>query len=91
MPQALPATLRGAQLRGPRGSRGIGDNGCEYMTGGIVTVLGTTGVNFAAGMTGGFAYVLDECGNFAKRTNPELVELLDVADPPSIRSTCAAS
>ncbi len=50
------------------------------MTGGIVTVLGTTGVNFAAGMTGGFAYVLDECGNFAKRTNPELVELLDVAD-----------
>jgi glutamate synthase (NADPH/NADH) large chain len=59
---------------------GIGDNGCEYMTGGIVTVLGTTGVNFAAGMTGGFAYVLDECGNFAKRTNPELVELLDVAD-----------
>ncbi|MGL5179589.1 MAG: glutamate synthase-related protein, partial [Aeromonas veronii] len=59
---------------------GIGDNGCEYMTGGIVTVLGQTGVNFAAGMTGGFAYVLDECGNFAKRTNPELVELLDVAD-----------
>ena len=58
---------------------GIGDNGCEYMTGGIVTILGTTGVNFAAGMTGGFAYVLDECGNFAKRTNPELVELLDVA------------
>lgn len=59
---------------------GIGDNGCEYMTGGIVTVLGQTGVNFAAGMTGGFAYVLDECGNFTKRTNPELVELLDVAD-----------
>ena len=59
---------------------GIGDNGCEYMTGGIVTVLGKTGVNFAAGMTGGFAYVLDECGNFAKRTNPELVELLEVAD-----------
>ena len=50
------------------------------MTGGIVTVLGKTGVNFAAGMTGGFAYVLDECGNFAKRTNPELVELLEVAD-----------
>ena len=59
---------------------GIGDNGCEYMTGGIVTVLGETGVNFAAGMTGGFAYVLDECGSFAKRTNPELVELLEVAD-----------
>ncbi|MDO2946800.1 glutamate synthase large subunit [Aeromonas simiae] len=59
---------------------GIGDNGCEYMTGGIVTVLGDTGVNFAAGMTGGFAYVLDESGSFAKRTNPELVELLEVAD-----------
>ena len=43
-------------------------------------MLGKTGVNFAAGMTGGFAYVLDECGNFAKRTNPELVELLEVAD-----------
>ena len=39
---------------------GIGDNGCEYMTGGIVTILGETGVNFGAGMTGGFAYVLDE-------------------------------
>ncbi len=59
---------------------GIGDNGCEYMTGGIVTVLGRTGVNFAAGMTGGFAYVLDEDGNFDKKTNQELVELLDVAD-----------
>ncbi|MBZ6071407.1 glutamate synthase large subunit [Aeromonas schubertii] len=59
---------------------GIGDNGCEYMTGGIVTVLGQTGVNFAAGMTGGFAYVLDEDGGFTKRTNPELVELLEVAD-----------
>ena len=45
-----------------------------------ITVLGETGVNFAAGMTGGFAYVLDECGSFAKRTNPELVELLEVAD-----------
>jgi len=59
---------------------GIGDNGCEYMTGGIVTVLGRTGVNFAAGMTGGFAYVLDEDGDFAKKTNQELVELLDVAE-----------
>ncbi len=55
---------------------GIGDNGCEYMTGGIVTILGDTGVNFGAGMTGGFAYVLDEDGTFVSRVNPELVELL---------------
>ncbi|EIS26436.1 GXGXG motif family protein [Yersinia pestis PY-55] len=57
---------------------GIGDNGCEYMTGGIVCVLGRTGINFGAGMTGGFAYVLDEDGEFRKRVNPELVEVLDV-------------
>ncbi len=55
---------------------GIGDNGCEYMTGGIVTILGETGVNFGAGMTGGFAYVLDESGALASRINSELVELL---------------
>jgi glutamate synthase (NADPH/NADH) large chain len=55
---------------------GLGDNGCEYMTSGIVTVLGRTGVNFAAGMTGGFAYVLDEDDNFHLKTNHELVELL---------------
>ena len=42
---------------------GLGDNGCEYMTGGIVCVLGDTGINFGAGMTGGFAYVLDEKGD----------------------------
>ncbi|MDY4387242.1 glutamate synthase large subunit [Pectobacterium aroidearum] len=59
---------------------GIGDNGCEYMTGGIVCVLGRTGVNFGAGMTGGFAYVLDEDGEFRKRVNPELVEVLDVEE-----------
>ncbi|WP_181252004.1 glutamate synthase-related protein, partial [Yersinia pseudotuberculosis] len=57
---------------------GIGDNGCEYMTGGIVCVLGRTGINFGAGMTGGFAYVLDEDSEFRKRVNPELVEVLDV-------------
>lgn len=57
---------------------GIGDNGCEYMTGGIVCILGKTGVNFGAGMTGGFAYVLDEDGEFRKRVNPELVEVLSV-------------
>ncbi|GAA5215980.1 glutamate synthase large subunit [Corallincola platygyrae] len=57
---------------------GLGDNGCEYMTGGIITVLGKTGVNFGAGMTGGFAYVLDEKGDFEKRMNPELVEIVDM-------------
>jgi len=55
---------------------GIGDNGCEYMTGGIVTILGETGVNFGAGMTGGFAYVLDLKDQLEKRTNPELVEVV---------------
>jgi len=55
---------------------GIGDNGCEYMTGGVVTILGETGVNFGAGMTGGFAYVLDEFGALQSRMNLELVELL---------------
>lgn len=59
---------------------GIGDNGCEYMTGGIVCVIGRTGVNFGAGMTGGFAYVLDEDGEFRKRVNSELVEVLQAAD-----------
>ena len=59
---------------------GIGDNGCEYMTGGIVCVLGKTGVNFGAGMTGGFAYILDTDGDFHKRINKELVEMLNVAD-----------
>lgn len=61
---------------------GIGDNGCEYMTGGIVCILGRTGVNFGAGMTGGFAYVLDEDGEFRKRVNPELVEVLNVDELP---------
>ena len=54
---------------------GAGDHCCEYMTGGCVTVLGRTGVNFGAGMTGGFAYVLDENNDFFDRINPELIEL----------------
>jgi glutamate synthase (NADPH/NADH) large chain/glutamate synthase (ferredoxin) len=54
---------------------GVGDHGCEYMTGGRVVVLGPTGRNFAAGMSGGIAYVLDKIGDFAERCNPELVEL----------------
>ncbi|HIP81387.1 MAG TPA: glutamate synthase subunit alpha, partial [Leucothrix mucor] len=54
---------------------GLGDHGCEYMTGGIVVCLGETGRNFAAGMSGGFAYVLDEKDNFDKLCNTEMVEL----------------
>jgi glutamate synthase (ferredoxin) len=53
----------------------VGDHGCEYMTGGRVVILGRTGRNFAAGMSGGVAYVLDEAGDFATRCNMELVGL----------------
>lgn len=54
---------------------GTGDHCCEYMTGGVVVVLGTTGRNVAAGMTGGLAYILDEAGNFPAKVNPEIVKL----------------
>ena len=54
---------------------GVGDHGCEYMTGGRIVVLGATGRNFAAGMSGGIAYVLDETGDFATRCNPAMVSL----------------
>jgi glutamate synthase (NADPH/NADH) large chain len=54
---------------------GVGDHGCEYMTGGTVVVLGKAGRNFAAGMSGGIAYVLDEDGDFAQRCNLSMVEL----------------
>jgi glutamate synthase (NADPH/NADH) large chain len=54
---------------------GLGDHGCEYMTGGTVVVLGATGRNFAAGMSGGIAYVLDTQGNFAKHCNTAMVSL----------------
>jgi glutamate synthase (NADPH/NADH) large chain len=54
---------------------GVGDHGCEYMTGGTVVVLGATGRNFAAGMSGGIAYVLDEDGGFAMRCNTAMVSL----------------
>ena len=59
---------------------GTGDHTCEYMTGGIVTVLGQVGVNFGAGMTGGFAYVLDEADDLAIRMNNESIEMLSVSD-----------
>ncbi|WP_417624467.1 glutamate synthase large subunit [Paremcibacter congregatus] len=54
---------------------GVGDHGCEYMTGGCVVVIGQTGRNFAAGMSGGIAYVLDEAGDFDRRCNLAMVEL----------------
>jgi glutamate synthase (NADPH/NADH) large chain len=54
---------------------GVGDHGCEYMTGGVVTVLGSTGVNFGAGMTGGFAFVLDLENRFVDRFNHELIDI----------------
>jgi len=54
---------------------GVGDHACEYMTGGTVAVLGMTGRNFAAGMSGGLAYVLDEDGSFQSRCNPAMVAL----------------
>ena len=59
---------------------GVGDHGCEYMTGGTVLVLGPAGRNFAAGMSGGIAYVLDEAGDFAERCNLDMVELSPLPD-----------
>jgi len=59
----------------------VGDHGCEYMTGGRVVVLGKTGRNFAAGMSGGTAYVLDEAGDFATRCNLDMVGLEKLTDP----------
>ena len=63
---------------------GAGDHGCEYMTGGIVVVLGETGRNFAAGMSGGIAYVLDEAGNFERRCNLSMVDLEPVEDEEEV-------
>jgi len=64
---------------------GVGDHGCEYMTGGRVVILGSTGRNFAAGMSGGVAYVLDEAGDFGRhRCNLEMVGLEAVSAPEDI-------
>ncbi len=70
---------------------GVGDHGCEYMTGGRVVVLGSTGRNFAAGMSGGVAYVLDEQRAFARRCNTDLVELeaLDEHDEAELKDLVA--
>ena len=64
---------------------GIGDHGCEYMTGGKVVVLGLTGRNFAAGMSGGVAYILDESGDFATSCNTSMVGLESLEDPEEIK------
>ena len=87
------ATAGEAYIRGLAGERfcvrnsgaaavveGVGDHGCEYMTGGVAVVLGPTGRNFAAGMSGGVAYVLDEEGQFKKLVNTEMVEFEDLGD-----------
>ncbi len=63
---------------------GTGDHGCEYMTKGTVVVLGATGRNFAAGMSGGIAYVLDEHGGFERRCNQEMVHLYKLEDAAEI-------
>ena len=68
---------------------GVGDHGCEYMTGGRVVVLGSTGRNFGAGMSGGIAYVYDRGNHFDRRVNPEMVEIeqLDEDDREFLHST----
>jgi glutamate synthase (ferredoxin) len=66
---------------------GIGDHGCEYMTGGTVVILGRTGRNFAAGMSGGVAYVFDGDNDFASRCNQEMVSLtpLDTSESEQLK------
>jgi glutamate synthase (NADPH/NADH) len=63
---------------------GVGDHGCEYMTGGRVLILGSTGRNFAAGMSGGIAYVLDIQQDFLSKLNMEMVEATPVEDPEEV-------
>ncbi|HQW08402.1 MAG TPA: glutamate synthase large subunit [Steroidobacteraceae bacterium] len=88
------ATSGEAYIRGMAGERfavrnsgvnavveAVGDHGCEYMTGGRVVVLGPTGRNFGAGMSGGIAYVLDEQGNFPAQVNRQMVNLETLDDP----------
>ena len=70
---------------------GVGDHGCEYMTGGTVVVLGKAGRNFAAGMSGGIAYVLDEEGDFAQRCNLAMVELEPIPEEDHAAGESGAS
>ncbi|MEL7833700.1 glutamate synthase large subunit [Fodinibius sp. Rm-B-1B1-1] len=91
------ATSGQAYIRGKAGERfcvrnsglhavveSVGDHACEYMTGGRVVILGETGRNFAAGMSGGIAYILDSNGTFHERCNTEMVELTDLRDEDEI-------
>ena len=63
---------------------GVGDHGCEYMTGGVAVILGGTGKNFAAGMSGGIAYVLDENFDLYTKLNKSLVDFTKVSDPDDV-------
>jgi glutamate synthase (NADPH/NADH) large chain/glutamate synthase (ferredoxin) len=63
---------------------GVGDHGCEYMTEGIIVILGETGRNFGAGMSNGIAYVFDEHGHFPSKLNPEMLAIKRVTDAPDI-------
>ncbi|MSP78892.1 MAG: glutamate synthase large subunit [Dehalococcoidia bacterium] len=63
----------------------VGDHGCEYMTGGCVVILGSTGRNFAAGMSGGVAYILDQDGTFPQRVNTQMVDLEHLEDDDEIK------
>ena len=67
----------------------VGDHGCEYMTAGTVVILGETGRNFGAGMTGGTAYVLDEKGQFEKKYNPDWVKIAKVTVEADVKSLMA--
>lgn len=67
---------------------GIGDHGCEYMTGGRVVILGSTGRNFAAGMSGGIAYVWDRDGSFSSKCNKGMVELFPVKEKDDVEELC---
>lgn len=91
------ATSGEAYIRGMAGERfcvrnsglnavvlAVGDHGCEYMTGGRVVVLGPTGRNFAAGMSGGIAYVYDEDGSFPRKCNKEMVQLYTLEDEEDV-------
>ena len=70
---------------------GAGDHCCEYMTGGVVCVLGRTGVNFGAGFTGGFAYVLDLERNFVDRYNHELIDISRIHAGSHAVACCSTS
>ena len=93
LPRASRASGSPSATRAPRAVvEGVGDHGCEYMTGGRVVVLGPTGRNFAAGMSGGIAYVLDDDGSVRRRAATlELVELeaLEADDVETIRALVA--